>query len=663
MESELIIEFLRNALRQKRLEDRLINQAIADLRSTLAAVERILLSSTALAIGPARQRSIEAVAAAVARNVQQTWGIPQLASLQQALEPFIEQQLEFGRRVVELAGGTLSAPGTANLAAAQAVNNAVIGGKTLAETLTTSFPALVADRVERYLRLGLQQAAGEVEIIGYKDAVVAVSERNVTAIIRTGVQEVASAAQQAIYAVESDPAWLEGRLTWTAVLDSAVCPVCIGLDGREFELGQPGPYFDGRNRVSPHPQCVLADTRVIAGTTAAAVRSKYSGNVVTISTKQGRRLSVTEHHPVLTLTGWKEAKRLTESDQLICHGLPWVKAAVNPNLNQRPATAEQLFTLAAHQPAVKRCAVPPTPMDFHGDGTGLNAQIDIACVNSNLLLHGQSPCPQHVGQALFIGADVGLTEVSGLGPLDAFLFGVHATATGLVSASDLVQALFSGELTPLQALRLALIARCDPCFDEPIAHTAASNAEVLSDLVFAHAAQIQAGDHGRVGVGLGPDLDACLDQPGAYGLKAATHRLGDLIEAMPGLVKLDDVSSVQIELRHDVPVYDFSTLSGAYLAEGILVHNCRCYLLPSKWREETMQPPDGGKPQPVARPAEGDTGEQTVSFRKTVNQWLRDNPETTKEIFGKRLGSRLLDREDKLDLPSAIRLWQAPKGS
>jgi hypothetical protein len=344
VESELIIEFLRNALRQKRLEDRLINQAIADLRSTLAAVEGILQSSAALAIGPARQRSIEAVAAAVARNVQQTWGIPQLASLQQALEPFIEQQLKFGRRVVELAGGTLSAPGTANLAAAQAVNNAVIGGKTLAETLTTSFPALVADRVERYLRLGLQQAAAEVEIIGYKDAVVAVSERNVTAIIRTGVQEVASAAQQAIYALESDPAWLEGRLTWTAVLDSAVCPVCIGLDGREFELGQPGPYFDGRNRISPHPQC-------------------------------------------------------------------------------------------------------------------------------------------------------------------------------------------------------------------------------------------------------------------------------------------------------------------------------RCYMLPSKWREETMQPPDGGKPQPVARPAEGDSGEQTVSFRKTVNQWLRDNPETTKEIFGKRLGSRLLDREDKLDLPSAIRLWQAPKGS
>lgn len=73
-----------------------------------------------------------------------------------------------------------------------------------------------------------------------------------------------------------------------------------------------------------------------------------------------------------------------------------------------------------------------------------------------------------------------------------------------------------------------------------------------------------------------------------------------------------------------------------------------------------MQPPDGGRPQQTARPAEGDSGEQTISFRKSVNQWLRENPDTTKEIFGKRLGSRLLDREDKLDLPSAIRLWQAP---
>ena len=43
--SAQVEEFLRNALRAKKLEDRLIRQALRDLRSTLAAVERVVGSS------------------------------------------------------------------------------------------------------------------------------------------------------------------------------------------------------------------------------------------------------------------------------------------------------------------------------------------------------------------------------------------------------------------------------------------------------------------------------------------------------------------------------------------------------------------------------------------------------------------------------------------
>ena len=254
--SDEIELFLRNALREKALEDRLVKRALKDLRSTLGAIEQLVASSGALSLGINRERTIAAISSAVARNVQQTWGIPQLASLQQALQPFIEAQLEFGRKMVEAAGGTLAAPGAASLNAAQTVNDAIVGGKTLRSQLTQTFPALVADRVERYVRLGLNQASGEVlETIAYQDAVVAVTERNVEALIRTGVHEVGSAAQMAIYEFEADPDWLEGKLTWTAVLDSAACPICIGLDGKDYELGTPGSYFDGRNKISPHPNC------------------------------------------------------------------------------------------------------------------------------------------------------------------------------------------------------------------------------------------------------------------------------------------------------------------------------------------------------------------------------------------------------------------------
>ena len=248
--SAQVEEFLRNALRQKKLEDRLVQQALRDLRSTLASVEQVIGRSGVLSVGPNRERTIQAVVAAVARSVQETWGTPQLANLQQALTPFIEQQLGFARRMVTMAGGDLTAEGAVQLSQAQAsriVNEAVVAGKTLSTQLTATLPAVVADRVERFIRLGLSDIGGEV-VATYADAVVRTTENNVEAIIRTGIHEVGSAAQQAIYEFEADPAWMGAEgLVWTAVLDSSVCPICLKLDGKRF----PTSY----RKVSPHPQC------------------------------------------------------------------------------------------------------------------------------------------------------------------------------------------------------------------------------------------------------------------------------------------------------------------------------------------------------------------------------------------------------------------------
>ena len=247
--SRQVEEFLRNALRQKKLEDRLIKQALSDLRLTLTSVERVIGSSGVLSIGPNREQTIAAVVAAVTRSVRDAWGIPQLAALQEALTPFVEQQLEFARRMVTMAGGELTA-GASQFSATQVnklVNDAVVAGKTLSTQLTSSLPALVADRVERYVRLGLSDIGGEV-IATYQDAIVRTTTNNVEAILRTGVHEVGSAAQQAIYQFEADPAWMGAEgLVWTAVLDSAVCPICLKLDGKRF----PTDY----RKVSPHMQC------------------------------------------------------------------------------------------------------------------------------------------------------------------------------------------------------------------------------------------------------------------------------------------------------------------------------------------------------------------------------------------------------------------------
>jgi SPP1 gp7 family putative phage head morphogenesis protein len=242
--------FLRNALAAKKLEDRLVKQALRDLRTTLVAVERVVGSSGALAVGPGRERIIARIVEAVGNSVSESFGAPQLAALQEALAPFVERQLDFARRMVTMAGGELSSEGAVQVTQAQVnrlVNDAVVGGKTLSTQLTATLPAAVADRVERYIRLGLSDLGGEV-FRTYEDAVVRVTENNVEAVIRTAVTEVGSAAQQAIYEFETDPDWLgpEG-LVWTALLDSRVCPICVALDGKRF----PPDY----RKVSPHFQC------------------------------------------------------------------------------------------------------------------------------------------------------------------------------------------------------------------------------------------------------------------------------------------------------------------------------------------------------------------------------------------------------------------------
>ena len=82
---------------------------------------------------------------------------------------------------------------------------------------------------------------------------------------------------------------------------------------------------------------------------------------------------------------------------------------------------------------------------------------------------------------------------------------------------------------------------------------------------------------------------------------------------------------------------------------------CRCYLIPWKWRNEDMQGPDG--PQATRREVTGDKGAEPLSFRVAAKTWVKDNPETAQAIFGKKLGQDLID--GKISFDQAVKRWQA----
>jgi SPP1 gp7 family putative phage head morphogenesis protein len=99
-------------------------------------------------------------------------------------------------------------------------------------------------RVRDAVRLGMVQGETTPQIVrrimgtkalGYKDGVMEISRRGAEAMVRTAVAHTASAARDELYQENAD---LIAQEQWVATLDTRTCPICGGLDGKKFDLGQ-----------------------------------------------------------------------------------------------------------------------------------------------------------------------------------------------------------------------------------------------------------------------------------------------------------------------------------------------------------------------------------------------------------------------------------------
>ncbi len=246
--------FLRNALAQKGVEDRATRAALKRLRPVMAQIRLLIQDSGVLRLRPDRERLIAAVTGRAAQIIAQEWGQPALAEFREALQPYLADQAQFARDMVESAGGTLSSPGAVAPSSVAATQQALVGGRPLVDQMVLGIPAQAAERLSQFIRLSTGVEPGEV-LARYENAVVRKVENTIQATITSGVQATGDLYQMAVYQLEADPAWLEGKLQWTATLDSAVCPTCVGLDGKEYNLGEAGSYWDGQNKIDPHFNC------------------------------------------------------------------------------------------------------------------------------------------------------------------------------------------------------------------------------------------------------------------------------------------------------------------------------------------------------------------------------------------------------------------------
>lgn len=149
--------------------------------------------------------------------------------------------------------------------------------------------------------------------------------------------------------------------------------------------------------------CVLPETRIEpVGTMSAVYRRLYEGPVIDLFTASGKKLSVTPNHPILTNCGWVRAGLLKKGDNIV--GSLGTNSAHTSNLNKM-MTAEDLFTTleveASKVSAPSRTisyTKPPLPVDFHGDGVFSQGKVEFITTDLSLTTIRDTSLVQQMGK-------------------------------------------------------------------------------------------------------------------------------------------------------------------------------------------------------------------------------------------------------------------------
>lgn len=396
---------------------------------------------------------------------------------------------------------------------------------------------------------------------------------------------------------------------WISSLDRRQCPACWAMHGTEWPVDQPGPWG--------HQQCIPAGAEVFGPGVVASTTRWFVGQLVEITTEQGRRLSVTPNHPVLTTQGWVNAGELHQGHHVVT-AAPRERdvsaAGTDPDHYQSPALIEDVARSFDGPGTVGSVVVPTTPVDFHGDGAG--SEVHVVRADRALLDDVKTGRAQPLGHGAFFRGDVGVPGQPrrAVLPRDGHLAELleslgHAPGGGLGGGHDL-PVLLRGAQAGLQPVAFGHGPQGHARVGQAAVDQAARPAERLGDGVARFTGQVAAHDVVRVDAGAGHhrggDLLAAEGVPLGDGAEqAAFFEMADedgRAETVPGRgdigrfagqVGTDRVVDVR---RRDFSghVYNLQTVDGWYAANEIVTHNCRCARMPKAktWRELGINLPE-----------------------------------------------------------------------
>ncbi len=268
--------------------------------------------------------------------------------------------------------------------------------------------------------------------------------------------------------------------------------------------------------------CLLPDTPVIAHGIKAVARRWYDGNVWTVNTASGRRISLTPQHPVLTARGWIAAQHLQLRDQLL--SVSGVDPVGAPGVKGRYASIEECFDAATKSREVTTLTR-EVPGRVNLDSDPTYEDVDVVAAYGHLCQGVEPGLSKDFARLALEFSDESLAHLVVEGALPhGFLCDHHARFSNTPSGSNVA---------------LTCAVPLDP--DDP------------SSALVTH-------------------RDTRDPKDPADRITASLELSAQAMDRTSGLVELDDLISVEVS-SWSGHVYDFTTYCQWFMADGIVVHN------------------------------------------------------------------------------------------
>jgi hypothetical protein len=316
---------------------------------------------------------------------------------------------------------------------------------------------------------------------------------------------------------------------WLASSD-ACAEVCLPLNG---VVADRGGLFEGQ-AYPGHPNCVIGETPVFIprGDALAGLVAAYCGPIVEITFADGRRMSVTANHMLLTPYGFARAQHLRKGDAILdCAAFERVILR-DPNYDGYPARADEIVESLAEARSMAACGVKATAKNLNGDGIFCEGEIGIIRPDSLLPRHKVTGSAEHSSEQSFGSGCPGLVTLDAERNLAAMLKALRLSVGGVPRLSE-----------------------C-PTFSRR-----------------------HVGEPKRVGLGL---RSADNTGSGETALDNGARHLplkGDGLFRLPAGVRTARISRLRFR-ECSTHVYTLQTKSTLYTINGLVSSNCQCTVIP-----------------------------------------------------------------------------------